>query len=84
MAEYDFLTFEDISAIHADQLARHGGAEGIVDRNVIESAIAAVQWAIRYDSDIATAQPPICIILPPAKVSEMATNERALSPLSSF
>lgn len=40
MDDFDFLTFDDILEIHARVLLEHGGADGILNRNVIESAIA--------------------------------------------
>jgi len=35
-----FLTLDEILAIHADQIARYGGAMGIRDRGLLESALA--------------------------------------------
>lgn len=39
----EFLSFDDLMEIHSDQLARYGGSEGFVDRNVVESALAQPQ-----------------------------------------
>jgi death-on-curing protein len=50
---YDFLTWEDILAIHEEQLALHGGLEGVLDRGAIESCLAQAQWALQYGGDIA-------------------------------
>ncbi len=41
--EPEFLTLEDVLDIHARQIARFGGAEGIRDRGLLESAVAAPQ-----------------------------------------
>ena len=38
-----FLTLEEILAFHAMQMARYGGAEGIRDQGLLESAIAQPQ-----------------------------------------
>lgn len=37
------LTVEAVEAIHAEVLAAHGGAAGIGDRSLLESAVAAPQ-----------------------------------------
>jgi death-on-curing protein len=39
----DFLDFDDVVAIHADQLAVHGGRDGFVDEGVVRSAVAQPQ-----------------------------------------
>ena len=38
--EPTFLTLEEIVAIHRDQIARYGGAEGVRDWGLLESAAA--------------------------------------------
>ena len=43
--EPEFLTIEDVLEIHARQITRYGGASGIRDRNLLESAVAAPQAA---------------------------------------
>lgn len=35
-----FLTLEEITEIHADQIARYGGSQGIRDANLLQSAVA--------------------------------------------
>jgi len=35
----DFLTIEDILVIHADQIARFGGGEGVRDPGLLEAAL---------------------------------------------
>jgi death-on-curing protein len=39
----EFLSFEDVIDLHAEQLARYGGREGFVDENVVRSAVAMPQ-----------------------------------------
>ena len=36
----DFLTFEDVVAIHAHQIERFGGSPGLRDQGLLESALA--------------------------------------------
>lgn len=38
-----FLTVDDVLALHAQQLARYGGAAGLRDRALLESAVAQPQ-----------------------------------------
>ena len=40
-----FLTLDEVLAIHADQVARYGGALGIRDRGLLESALALLEAA---------------------------------------
>lgn len=35
-----WLTFEDVEAIHAEQLKRHGGLAGYKDPGLVESALS--------------------------------------------
>lgn len=42
-AEPDFLTVEDVTQIHDEQLAAYGGAAGVRDRGLLESAVATPQ-----------------------------------------
>jgi death on curing protein len=39
----DFLNFEDVEELHAEQLAAYGGREGILDENMVRSAVAMPQ-----------------------------------------
>jgi death-on-curing protein len=39
-SEPEFLTVEDVLALHAVQLPRYGGAAGVRDRALLESAVA--------------------------------------------
>jgi death on curing protein len=38
--EPDFLTVEDVTQIHDEQLAAYGGAAGVRDQGLLESAVA--------------------------------------------
>jgi len=51
--DFDFLDFDDICAIHDDQLSRYGGSPGINDANVIHSSIAQARWALARQLDVA-------------------------------
>ena len=39
MSDYDFLDLDDVMAVHATALARHGGLDGIRDKGLLISAI---------------------------------------------
>lgn len=41
--EPDFLSVEDVTQIHDGQIAAYGGAEGVRDRALLESAVAMPQ-----------------------------------------
>lgn len=41
--EPEFLTVDDVLALHAQQLARYGGAAGLRDRALLDSAVAQPQ-----------------------------------------
>jgi death on curing protein len=40
---FDFLSTEDALQVHAQQLSRFGGAEGLRDKSLLESALAEPQ-----------------------------------------
>lgn len=46
-----WLTFEDVSEIHAVQLHLFGGLAGTKDENLVQSAVAAPQNLYRYDDE---------------------------------
>ncbi len=48
----EFLTLDDVLMLHADQIARYGGAVGVRDPGLLESAIAQPQLA--FDGE------PVC------------------------
>ncbi len=51
---FEYLDRHDLNAIHENQLQRYGGAEGVLDENVVESALAAPRWLARFgEVDIA-------------------------------
>jgi death-on-curing protein len=41
-----FLTLDEIVAVHADQIARYGGSEGVRDWGLLQSAIAMPSAAV--------------------------------------
>lgn len=54
-AEWKHLTPAAVMAIHAEVLAAHGGAEGIRDEGLLESAVAAPQATFGGDPLMADA-----------------------------
>jgi death on curing protein len=50
-----WITEDVLSAIHARQVERYGGAHGVLDRNVILSALARPiqRWAYDEEADLA-------------------------------
>jgi len=44
----DWLTIADVLAIHDEQIAEHGGLDGVRDMNVIESAIARPRHLMNF------------------------------------
>jgi len=47
---FDYIRVDDILAIHADQIERYGGAEGIRDPGLLEAALFRPQtgYTIRH------------------------------------
>ncbi|MBZ9795752.1 type II toxin-antitoxin system death-on-curing family toxin [Mesorhizobium sp. ES1-4] len=45
---WEFLTRRAVEAIHAEQLLRHGGAQGLRDENALESALARAENKANY------------------------------------
>ncbi len=50
-------------AIHADQISQHGGAHGLRDEGLLESALARPRMQWHYDQavDVADLAAPYCI-----------------------
>jgi death-on-curing protein len=48
VTEPDWLTAELLLAIHDEQIAEHGGGEGLRDRGLLESALARPQNLVAY------------------------------------
>jgi death-on-curing protein len=46
-----WLTREAIEIIHSEQLAEHGGLEGLKDENALEAALARPQHKLSYGGD---------------------------------
>ncbi|MGH7332327.1 MAG: type II toxin-antitoxin system death-on-curing family toxin [Candidatus Rokuibacteriota bacterium] len=44
----EFLTLEEVAVIHEDQLRRYGGASGLRDLGLLESAVLAPVFAAYY------------------------------------
>ncbi|MFL6353851.1 MAG: type II toxin-antitoxin system death-on-curing family toxin [Bryobacteraceae bacterium] len=51
MNEPEWISYEVVLAIHAEQLCEHGGAEGIRDQGSLESALARPKHLHRYSPD---------------------------------
>ena len=49
---WEFLTRRAVEAMHAEQLRRHGGAAGLRDENVLESALGRPQNKAAYGEPI--------------------------------
>ncbi|TPK76412.1 type II toxin-antitoxin system death-on-curing family toxin [Mesorhizobium sp. B2-3-3] len=45
---WEFLTRRAVEAMHAEQLRRHGGAQGLRDENALESALARAENKAGY------------------------------------
>jgi len=45
---WEFLTRRAVEAMHAEQLRRHGGAQGLRDENAVESALARAENKANY------------------------------------
>ncbi|WP_137932193.1 type II toxin-antitoxin system death-on-curing family toxin [Mesorhizobium comanense] len=46
---WEFLTRRAVEAMHAEQLRRHGGAQGLRDENALESALARAENKANYE-----------------------------------
>lgn len=49
MKEPHWLDLRDVRALHEQMLARFGGAEGVRDTGLLESALARPRWRFRAD-----------------------------------
>jgi len=45
---WEFLSRRTVEALHAEQLRRHGGAQGLRDENALESALARPEQKAHY------------------------------------
>jgi len=45
---WEFLSRRAVEAMHAEQLRRHGGAQGVRDENALESALARAENKAAY------------------------------------
>jgi len=48
MSELLFLTLDEVLRIHARSLAEHGGADGVRDAGLVESAVVSAQNTFYY------------------------------------
>lgn len=46
---WEFLSRRVVEAFHAEQLRRHGGAQGLRDENALESALARPEQKAHYE-----------------------------------
>lgn len=46
----EFLTRRVVEAMHAEQLRRHGGAQGLRDDNALESALVRAENKLAYEN----------------------------------
>ena len=52
MTDPKWITPKNIYAIHAEQLAEHGGGDGVRDAGLLESALARPQQMYAYDTAV--------------------------------
>jgi death-on-curing protein len=61
MTEPDWITLDLALAVHDEQLAEHGGAEGVRDQGLLESALARPLNAWSYGvTDLCTLAASVC------------------------
>jgi hypothetical protein len=76
-----WLTEEAVLAIHDEQIAEHGGAPGLRDLALLQSALSRPQnLAASETADAATSPPPTFSASPPTARSLTATNAPPSSP----
>jgi death on curing protein len=51
MDDIVFLDFDEVLAIHHDQLKRHGGQDGFIDEGVVHAAIARPRFTAQYNNE---------------------------------
>ena len=80
MSEPDWLELRNVVDSHAGQLALFGGADGIRDTGLLESALARPQNKYAYAKQTWRSWlPPMLSALPATTLSSTATNGQ-LSP----
>jgi death on curing protein len=65
--EPEWISYEVLLAIHAEQLAEHGGTEGIRDQGLLEPALARPKHLYRYSPDASLPQVAAAYALAVAK-----------------
>lgn len=80
--EPEFLTIEEVLLIHNEQLAAYGGASGIRDQGLLESAVAMPQASFgeAYLHEDSTWQPRMLSTWRKTNRLWMATSALAWSP----
>lgn len=53
MADWVWVAQSVVIAVHDEQIAEHGGAAGVRDLGLLESALARPQHLAAYDADVA-------------------------------
>jgi death on curing protein len=56
MNEPEWIGYEVVLAIQSEQLAEHGGSEGIRDQGLLESALARPKNLYHYSADVTLSQ----------------------------
>ena len=46
-----FVEFDEVLAIHQDQLKRHGGQDGFIDEGVVRAAISRPRFTAQYNDE---------------------------------
>jgi death on curing protein len=50
--DVEFVIWEELLALHEDQLRRHGGQAGFIDEGVVRSVMSRPQFTSQYSSDV--------------------------------
>ncbi|MGI9075144.1 MAG: type II toxin-antitoxin system death-on-curing family toxin [Bryobacteraceae bacterium] len=56
MSEPEWIGYEVVLAIHSEQLAEHGGPQGIRDQALLEFALAGPKTLYHYSADVTFSQ----------------------------
>jgi death-on-curing protein len=51
MKDVEFLSWEELLALHEDQLQRYGGQQGFIDEGVVRSVMSRPQFTAQYNAD---------------------------------
>jgi len=50
--EFEWVVFSAVFAMHSEQIAEHGGTEGVRDEGLLESALAGPQNLLAYGENV--------------------------------